>query len=818
MKLLGKISIIFTSLLALVLSGCNESHDDSSAHAGNSSKSEHNTSLTDIGPAVVGEGDGISVEPSDETQTVETPTLPSKAISSKLYYKLKQSKSNDTYDTSNGAKAFSDEDSIKLSYSDNKTNNNLDNIGALTIFSECTQLTYNNNESYFIDGAEAYIHYDVFFPSFLTENDGSDYTLFIDKEESINGQKVGHVGAGGFALFKSYDNGLTWVYDNVSCVNINSGTIKYIPNGQDIARTTLYKIVTGYKMKTRKVVGKKKVWDFWPFKSHMEDDYKDFYLTLIQESIFLLGSNHISAVFTSEETQYHPSQDDGNATSAELLNTMSSLTDGSVTFNSFTYSDYGQTGLICKYEYNDEETRFASTGQTFTNKGRYHFRVTNQIGTYRDFTIYIVDKDTIFSQYFGDGIFSRTNRIFDITSPYPVYPNGTVLNINANDPYLPPLSGNLLITKNGEFDQTPFKTLDSDSLKETITLDKDNTYCLDIYTGGIESSGQKINYRFFFKIVNRPDYQPTVNHNNLFSSSRNSNLSLKAYATNFQTTLGGSYVFLFPATVAGYEKASNFAYDMEKRFIQTFNTNNATYYYYRGKRYDSKVELYQAINENISDAVYLSYINPQESYGVDVISEDNLKNIETTVLDKDVRVCVDIQTKNELLAKDKLLNGFSFMQAANYESESVKIIDEENHSIDVPYGVSVDELLNKTGKYVVQEKNWNRTIEYTANYIAKDDNTAIVNFKIYNGDAFTKYSVNKSNDSQTFMGNKVIFESSKDEYDSQTIAVVSRVGFRETCLVSELGGMIYRLTDQGTYKVEIINRLGYSFDFNFVIE
>lgn len=654
-------------------------------------------------------------------------------------------------------------------------------------------------------------------PDALLDEDDNLYEIYSDKVESMAGHKVGEVGVGGYILLKSDDDGVTWNYDQVSCVNISSGITKYTPDGSDVAKGTLYKVITGYKLKNHRVVGQKKDWTS-PFTYNWVDKYEDFYLTLIQESVFYIATNQISARFSSEETVYNPTEEEDSSISAEIINSMTSLTDGSVTFSDVTYSNSGQSDLICRYEYNDGEPQFAENGQVFSQKGKYHFKVSNPIGTFKEYTIYIVDKDTLFASYFGTGLLTLNRRIFDITSPYPVYPNGSVLRINANNPALPPLYGALYGVKNNQFDEKPVMTFGSDSFKEPIFINEDNIYCLDLYVGLLESAGQKINYRFYFKIVNRPDYQPTVNYNFLTSASRKINLSLKAYAVNFATTLGGSYVFLFPATLTGYQEASDFAYNMEKRFVQTFTEqNNVIYYYYRGVRYDSKIELYQVLSENAEDSVYLSYINPSEEYGIEVINESKLANIESTVLERDVRVCTSERVRNELLASDILLNGFAFTQVADFESESVTIVDDTGKEINVPYNKPIDEILDKTGNYTIKEKNWNRTIEYSANFIAKDDNTAEVNFALYNGETKSIYSLNKSNDLESFSADRLVFSKSNDVYDSQTIVIISGLGFRQTCLVSELGGKVYHLTQQGTYKIEIINRLGYSYSFNVEI-
>ena len=739
-----------------------------------------------------------SEDPSANQNNTHSDSVPGKTIGGILYYK----DGDASYDLSG------------VSINDSSSIIGIESLGEIKIKGDVNEAQINGINGYFADDDSVSIDFNRTLFSNIVGSDGYEYSICNDQTENIMGYTIGAVQECGVIILKSYDNGASWVYNNASFVNVNN-TISYFPNGEDILKGTIIRIVVGMKLSTQKVVGQKKDWKN-PFYYKWVDVYDTFYITLIQENTFYIGTNIINAGFYSSEVEYHVEKE--NEFESEIVNKSSSLTNGSVTFDKITYSNNSNNSLSTTCSYNEQEPFVVTNYQTFTSVGKYHFVVSNPIGNTKEFTIFLLDKDTLFEDYFGDSYISQEKRVFDAESPYPVFMVGTKIGASETKDYLPPISGSIFVANGGQFSETPYRTLSSEEAVSQIEITEPNLYCVKLLIGEESSSGQKVSYSFFFKIVNSPDYQPTVNYNLIHSSDRILNMSSKAYAVNFETTQGGSYVFLFPCSGKGYEQAESFALEIEKRFIESHNDTSGKYYYYRGKRFDSKVELYGAMVDRISDSVYLTYINPLETYAIEIVDENKLDRIETQLLENDVRVCLNNEIKNELLSKDTIINNYIFTQVAPFESGSVSAIDEFGVEFSIPFDISVNEVLPHTGCYTIKETNWCNTRTYQVFYIKPTEITGTVSLSLYDeNDELTTQIIDSSNSGITLAAKRAVINKSADVNDSQTVIVCSALGYRQISLLSEADSYIYELTEQGTYTVEIINRMGYSYQFSIEI-
>ena len=678
-------------------------------------------------------------------------------------------------------------------------------------------------DSYYITGNSLSFYYKQNNNDSTLGYDGYSYSVLDDYTDTMMGHAIGEVNSGAFMVFKSYDNGINWKYENASFVNIGNNIIKYTPSGDDINNGVSLKFIMGQKMYCDKVVGQKKKWIFWPFKYEMVDIIERTVYTCMQVSIIHLESGIISSGFYSNEVDYKYEDDDSIL--GEIINKSSSLTHNSITFDKIKYSTNGNKNLTTKCSYNGGELFDVNEGDVFTQVGEYRFNVSNSIGTRKkDITIYIVDKESLFFDYFKDNLVEQDKRVFDETSNVPVYMKGTALKYQVKD-NMPTLYGNIYKVENGNIVDPPLKTIVGEEKIFDYELNETGMYCVVLYVGNKESSGQKVCYTFNFKVVNNPTYKPQVNYNLLKSTDRFLNMKRKAYAVNFYTSKGGSYVFLFPANLSGYNQAYEFGLNIEKRYIEKYEDDNSKYYYYRGKRYDSKVELYEKIEENVFENLYLTYINPLEVYGVEILSEDKLVQIENQILEKDVRVCLSQKIKTELCSNDIIINDFIFTQIANYECEKIVAIDEMGNEIQIPFNVNINSILNNTGKYIIREYNWCNIREYEVVFIKEGDNTSLISATIISeSDETYNIIITKDTVIDTIDLKRIVFNKSYDELDSQSLVVITSIGFREVCLLKELDSYIYDLTEQGIYNIEVINRLGYSFSFsvnvsgNYIIE
>ena len=749
-----------------------------------------------------------------------------KVLAADISFKTKRENDEDTFEfpevkpetgestSSNPENAEPDYDTKKLFYGLGSSRLVLKKLTDVTVSGSFIELDYADHEACFIKGSTLSIKAKMEVPKKIYDEKEYEYSLYEDeKVESILGKKVGKIKSGGILIQKSFDNGLNWDDEFVSYVDADGKTITYTPSGTDINRGVLLRFVSAVKLKTQKYVTE----EYWEwFQTKTREVLKDFYVVLMQTSTVYVGSNIIGAGFYSEDTKYDGEVPEGYTT--EILNSVSTLSDGSVSFTPVTYKNNGQPTLTCRYKYNGGEMKYATNEQVFSEPGKYEFIINNVIGTTKEMTIYVVDEKTLFKSYFGDGMLPNNRRIYNEQSTIPCYMLNTTLNFNSNS-NLPPVYAEVYKVTNGKANETPYAKIAEKYLKEGLVMDEVSTFAINMLIGASNTKTQMINYQFFFNIIDEPDYKPTVNYNLLKGSFRKLNLKTTAYATNFETTKGGSYVFLFPMTLKGYKQATDFAYDMEKRYIHTFTDNDGNpYYYYHGTRYDSKVDLFLRMEEILKDAVYTSYINPAEPYAIGIIEEDKLANIENTVLDEDVRVCVNLETRNALVSDDIIINGFKFTQVADYETSSLRV---EGVGVNTAfnYEIDMDKILTTSGKYVITEANWNSSRSIEVTFIKPGENTGVINFTSLTGETETKYSVKQSTEPATYSGDVLLFNKSIDELDSQTIVTVScpAIGYRESSLLSEINTDIPFLTEKGTYTVTVINRLGYSFSFNFEI-
>ena len=688
---------------------------------------------------------------------------------------------------------------------------NVYSIGELRINAKY-DIGSDKNKIYLKDNAVT-LYYKMILPSEIKDSEGYVYDVYDDQMEKILDYQTGKVNSGALIILKSFDDGATWIYDNTSFVNIGDNVIKYSPSGEDISVGVDYRIVSVIKLCTKKITGQEKHW-VSPFKYEMVDVEEAFVYSYMQEARIHIESGIISAGFYSKEVDYTYESDD--AITASVINKSSTLTDGAITFDKIMYSVNGNKRLKATCSLNDGESFDISDGDVFTEKGKYCFSLMNGVGTSKTYTMYILDKDTIFEKYFGTSIFDQTHRIYDENSNVPVYMIGSVMNLKVDD-NMPSLYGSVYKISNNQSTQYfDFETIDTNF---NYKFDHSGSYCVDLYVGSQESSGQKINYKFYFNIVNRPDYKPSVNYQLLKSSNRFSNIERKIYAVNYETTKGGAYVFMFPATNNGYELASEFALNIEKRFIETYiDSDGVKYYYYHGRRFDSKVELFEAINNNLLDDVYLTYINPDESYGISILSSDQLSSIENNILDSDARVCLSQEIKDSLVSNDIIINDFVFAQIEPYECSKVTAIDPDGVEVLIPFDKSINDIFTKSGIYTIREENWNGVNEYKVSFIKENENFGMLNLKLLaEDDEVTNLTLDSTSNGSSYNAKRLVLEKSSDVTDSQCLLIISAQGYRQVCLLSECDTYIYSLSIGNDYKIQIINRLGYSYSINVTI-
>ena len=715
-------------------------------------------------------------------------------------------------------------------------------LGVLKISGDIAKKTYNGYEAYAVYGGSVTFEYKQ---TCSNKSHGDHHwKLSDDTYTSISGINTGTISDGGFLVMKSTDDGATWTKAATS-VDINGETITFTPDGKDIQAGVMYKFITvceacyEYTYQSGTETKYPSYWDApwavhvfggpaavgvwvlansWEEPVYSTDNHCE---NLAQQSIVYLASDSAEVGFYSTAVDNYDISsafDDVSAETLEVLKKGTTLTNNSVSFDQIRVDKLGNTSFDVQCSFNGSEHLHVNDGQIFTSPGHYHFSITTKFLTRREVDLWILNPgdDMAYSQYFGDSFVSQSKRVYDKSSQIPVYMIGSTLNV-APVANVPGLCGHIYRYADAnavEADEYEIvHTYNSQTQAETIVLDTTGIYCADLYAGDPNACGEIIHYGFYLVVVDNPDYKPTVNLAMLTSADRHIMLKTSGYAVNFATAGGGAYIFMFDATTEGYGAALAFSEQIENRFIEEYESGGNKYYYYKAhgtsglkERFDSKVELYAAVAKYAKENVNLTYTNNTEAYATMTLDEA-IKNIENTSIRNDIKVCIDSETRNSLVADDIILNGYMFYQAATYETASVTATAEDGTVYTIPYNAAVETILPGTGKYLITESNWNGTSSYTVNYIAENEVTGSIIYKAYR-DYVELFGEITSTSDAIVEANSITLISADDKYDSQTIVTISKVGSRWNMLLSEVDN--FTISEPGIYTITLTNRCGYT--------
>lgn len=690
-------------------------------------------------------------------------------------------------------------------------------LGTLKVSGDIEKKSYNGVEAYAVYGGEISFEYKQSWTN--KSNNGHDWKLSSDSYTSINGVGTGTIGDGGFLVMKSLDDGATWVKAATS-VSINGDTVTFTPDGKDIQAGVMYKFITVCETYYTYQSGTKKDWR-GPFYYKTVPVYSDHYENLAQQTTVYVASNSVEVGFYSTATDNYDISsafEDVAAETLEILKKGTTLSNNSVSFDQIRVDKLGNSSFDVVCSYNNSSYFTVEDGEIFTQPGKYHFVITTKFLTQRELDLWILQPgdDMAYSQYFGDSFVSQDKRVFDKNSQLPVYMVNSTLNV-APAANVPGLCGHIYryadATAVDADEYEIVHTFTAQTEAATITLDQTGIYCADLFAGDPNACGEIIHYGFYLIVVDNEDYKPTVNLEMLTSADRHVMLKTSGYAVNFATAGGGSYVFMFEATSEGYEAALEFSEAIEYRFIEEYEANGNKYYYYKAhgtsglkERFDSKVELYAAVTNYAKANVNLTYTNNTEAYAT-MTMDEAVANIENTSIRNDIKVCIDTQTRDNLVAEDIILNGYVFYQAAVYESSSVTATAEDGTVYTIPYDTAVETVLPGTGRYLITESNWHGTNSYYVTYIAADEVTGSISYVAYKD--YAEFSGKIDSFAEAVIeANTITLVSAEDKYDTQTIVTISRVGERKNMLLSEVDG--YTISEPGTYTITITNRCGFT--------
>lgn len=690
-------------------------------------------------------------------------------------------------------------------------------LGTITVAGDgFTMKEWSGYQAVALTGSELAFNYKQNIPS--SDYGGHTWKLSSDNNTIIAGYKVGEICSGGIIVLKSFNGGSTWTKATQS-IKITGKDFVFKPSGEDIAQGVLYKFISVAEIYYTYQSGTYRNWHN-PFYFTNDPVYDKHYTNLMQETIVYVASdNPVIGIYNDKTENYKLDlPEEVSDIEAEIIHKGVSLADNGISTTKVRLDFLKNKSHYVDYSYNGSSFKKAQDGQVLTEVGQYSIRVKSVFGTMKTYTIYIIDEETIFESYFGKHIVSQEKRIYDASSKLPIYCNGTTYSVNANSEFLPALYGSLSYfvdekaVNNGDAVITKWNGFH----KFDGQLNKNGYYAFEFTTGDAnEVNGDIVCFSFILKVQDKGSYAPTVNKQLLTSSERNINLVRSLYTVPMYTAGGGAYVFCFN----DLKTAEVFSYQAELRFVEDYYDKDGLYFY-KGENsnvkipYNSKVELYDVVRKISKQNISYTTIDNTLQYGVMTL-EEAIKNVESTSMRNDIYVVNSINERDNLCSQDIIINGFKFTQVADYEVNRVvaKNIN-TGEEIAIPFDTVIDSVLPvKTAKYEITEYNWAGSNSYIVNFVA--DNTAKINISYTTTDGNASEKVDVNNTATINAKNEVKFIESIDEYDSESIVTISKLGYIKIISLRDLSGKY--LDEAGEYKVIIKNRVGYSYSFNIVI-
>ncbi len=691
-------------------------------------------------------------------------------------------------------------------------------LGTITVSGDgFTMKEWNGYQAVALTGSELSFKY----KQNITSSDygGHTWHLRLDTNSVVCGHNIGEINNGGIIVLKSFNRGSSWVKATQS-IKINGQEVLFTPSGEDIAQGVLYKFVSVAETYYTYRSGTKTNYIIWPFWSEEEPIFSDHVINLMQETIVYVASDTPVIGMYNDKTENYKLDlpEEVSDIEAEIIHKGVSLADNGISTTKVRLDFLKNKSHYIDYSYNGSSFKKAQDGQVLSEVGQYQIRVKSVFGMVKTYTIYIIDEKTIFESYFGEHIVSQEKRIYDSSSKLPIYCNGTTYSVNANSEFLPALYGSLsyFADEKAVNDGDAVITKWNGFHKFDGELKKNGYYAFEFTTGDVnDGNGDIACFSFLLKVQDKGSYAPTVNKQLLTSSERNINLNRTFFSVPVYSAGGGAYVFCFK----DLKTAEDFSYQSELRFVEDFYAKDGLYFY-KGENgnvkvpYNSKVELYDAVRKISKQNVSYATIDNTLQYGV-MSLEEAIKNVENTSIKNDIYVVNSIQERDNLRSVDVILNGFKFTQAADYEVNKVvaKNVD-TGEEITIPFEIVVDSVLpEKTAKYEITEYNWAGSNSYIVNFVT--GNTAKINVSYTTTDGYASAKVDANNTVTINAKNEVKFIESIDEYDSETIVTISKLGYIKVLSLKDLAEKY--LDEEGEYTITIKSRANYSYSFKIII-
>ena len=535
-----------------------------------------------------------------------------------------------------------------------------------------------------------------------------------------------------------------------------------------------------------------------------EDVYEDKRHVEIYEFYLVVNSGTISVHNLAVDESSLPEIE---GFTQETIKRGETLLDGSTTTKGFSIDKLGASYLVSVSK-DGGAASYVDDGATFTENGKYTITTITKLGKQLTKTVYVYNggADSGYATYFGDSIVdgNRTFRYGD----YPTHTKGSSVQINAVANNVPILTGKIINTTTGE----EF-ALASNRNGQKFDLAV-GSYCADFYSGET-ASGTVYHYKAYFNIIDE-NSAPYVNYDNLNKTQRLSDLTTKHYEVAYQTTAGG-YIFVC-FSLDSYDEAFNYAYEIEKRFIE--QTNDGLYYKSQDNpnvkvKYYDYVAMTGVLNYYARQNVEYNYFNPIDAFTYQTCENNLLEQLESLSIKESIKVFPSQAEKDKLINRQPFINDFTFIKVADYDVVSVNAYCHKNgKNYAIEFGKDVSQQLTVSSKYTITETNiYGDTRSYDAYYATTNETTS--SWKVnYNGVSLTiDVSANSTTNNKMTVNadtiSLVYIENLLDPMSIVTIKAPDVYSFEIKCLVNELANI--GLYKKGTYQLTFVDRVGNSY-------
>lgn len=689
------------------------------------------------------------------------------------------------------------------------------------------------------------------------DNPGGNYEIADDdygkdKDEKVMEAKVGKVGKGVLLIQKSSDN-VNWkkidsdyYADGLHTSDYSehyagNGYYKiYSPNGAEMQKGLYLRITYAYNVKR---------------KGSKENN------RCVEVYNIYLCSNNLDAVTFHNltlENQTSSIKDDENKNGKtiadyELHKGAETLLSGSSTVTGFEIDTKMNPTVSISVKRDGKEISVPQD-KRFKETGKYTVTLTSKVGSKRELTLYVDRRSSeeILQGYFGEG-FIRGKRIYDESKSVPVFECGhSFYCINKTDTRFRAIKGNLksLDSRNSIF----ISQSNAEKIKAISEPDFKPGYYKGVFTtrpDDEEYPGDYLTITFQFCMIEEGTAPGPQKNQQVLEQYSSQNIS-DFYPMYYGVTEKVNNVDVTVA-FADRKAAVDFAVKLEKQKVEELP--DGTYQYEDAEKNVQKVNyrdnksLMEALNEFAEKRIQPYYFDLTKTYKFQTIEKKEIETIDDLrKLGYNKSFIVAGKGERENLSKkgryEKTLispkpyyylqkqgnttvsgcHDFQFVKDKHgYDSDSFYITDCEGNKYHIGYGEDVGKALQeqgcKSGTVTIHETTcYKDSVEYEATFIAKDDNTAELEFT-YSKEGSEESLTFKQDESHDIQADYFKLDSLTDSLDPYSIVRVTN---------KEVSGEkpFYAVTDQldannppifaakGEYEVAVINRLGYSYSFN----